>query len=138
MRIQVKSNWKQVISPGYFMEIFNEILSKEDDLDQNKEHIWVAGLSSSQRIQYIDLIHLGTTSSCTAAPKDIFRRAVIKGTSGIIMVHNHPGGDPAPSSYDFDLTKRMIMSGDVLGIKLLDHIIVAEDCFYSFSEKGNM
>ena len=65
----------------------------------------------------------GTVDSCPVHPREIFREAIIRSASGVFLAHNHPSGDPDPSSADIRLTKRMIDAGQILGIEVLDHIV---------------
>lgn len=79
-------------------------------------------------------ISKGSVSSSMAHPRDIFREAILRNASGIIMAHNHPSGDPTPSSDDVDLTKRIREAGKLLGIQLHDHIIIGKT-YYSLRQK---
>lgn len=72
-------------------------------------------------------VHIGTTNQSIVSMKDIFQRAILTNASSIIVAHNHPSGNPRPSSEDIEVTKRIYESGQLLGIELLDHIIVGDD-----------
>ena len=138
MRIQIKRKWGAMVSPQNIFKIFNEILKGEDELDQGKEHIWAIGLNGANRIQYIDLVHLGALTSCVASPREIFRRAVVKGSAKIMLVHNHPSGEAKASVDDYKLTETIAKAGYVLCIKLLDHVIVSKNGYYSFMESSSL
>ena len=135
MRIQVKSEWKKTLCSSMgIAQIAQAILDHEDELDRDKEHIWCFGLNSSNIIKYIDLVHLGTATTCCLHPREVFRLAVMKGAIGIILVHNHTGGNPSPSLDDKIITKRLVKAGEVLGIKVLDHVIISGGKFFSFAD----
>lgn len=80
-------------------------------------------------------ISKGTISTSIAHPRDIFREALIRNSTGIIMVHNHPSGDPTPSQEDIELTKRIKKAGELLGVNLLDHIIIGKT-YFSLRQKS--
>lgn len=104
--------------------IMSAILSKESELDRQKEHFWVLGTNVKNVIQYIDLVSLGILNSCNVHPRETFRLAIMKGVASIFCIHNHPGGDTKPSSEDIRVTDQLIKAGTIVGIKLLDHIII--------------
>jgi DNA repair protein RadC len=71
-----------------------------------------------------------------AHPRDIFRPAIANLTAGLIFVHNHPSGDPEPSQADLDITRRLSEVGRVVGIRVLDHVIIGQDRYFSFADEG--
>ncbi len=137
MEIAIESETK-IMSPGTVYEIMNKILSVENELDRDKEHFWIIGLNSQNKIKYIDLVHLGALNQCVCQPMEIYRMAVLRGVASVIVVHNHPSGNPAPSSQDRAATKKLMESGEILGIKFIDHVILGRDEFYSFADSGNL
>lgn len=78
----------------------------------------------------------GSTSYTYVSPKDIFRAALEKNASQMVLLHNHPSGDPSPSGDDIRVTERIRKSAQLLEIKLCDHIIIGDNCYFSFSEHG--
>ena len=80
----------------------------------------------------------GGIDVCPVDPRVVFRAAVVQGASSVIVVHNHPSGDPSPSSEDIKLTARLHKGGELLGVQVLDHLVVAGDRNFSFAEKGMM
>lgn len=82
------------------------------------------------------LISKGTVNSAMAEPREIFLKAVRYGAVNIVLLHNHPSGDVSPSSADISITKRIAEAGKLLGIQLVDHIIIGDNRFFSFREKG--
>lgn len=74
--------------------------------------------------------------SCPVDPSLIFREATIKNAVSVILIHNHPSGDPTPSKEDIRLTYRIVEAGDILGIEVLDHVIIGDGRMTSFKESG--
>ena len=132
MILQVKEIDKKINCPPEIARVLKNILSMEDQADQNKEHFWTIGVNNKNQILYIDLTHLGTLTESIIHPRDIFRQAITHGAYAIIVGHNHPSGNPEPSAKDFDITEKLKKSGEILGIECLDHIIIGHDFFYSF------
>ncbi len=83
-------------------------------------------------------ITVGTATASLVHPREIFNVAVKYPASGIILVHNHPSGSPKPSEEDLKVTERVKKAGSIMGIKLLDHVIVASGGYYSFAQEKNM
>lgn len=107
------------------------ILGKEHSADRDKEHFWTIGLNTKLVSQYVDLVTLGILDKCISHPREIFRLAVMKAVSSIIIVHNHPSGDTAPSDDDIKMTKQIVNAGRILGIYVYDHIIIGNPSFES-------
>lgn len=99
--------------------------------DADREEMLLVCCDRKNQPTHIQVISVGTLSSSPAHPREIFKAAIIANSSGIFLSHNHPSGDPTPSSEDIDLTRRMKEAGDLLGIELLDHLIVGCGCFRS-------
>ena len=79
-----------------------------------------------------------SATAALAHPREVFRAAASGGAAAIVVFHNHPSGDPTPSDDDIALTKRLICAGDLMGITVLDHVIVAESRFASMRERGDL
>lgn len=103
-----------------------------------KEHFDVAILDTKNQIISIDNISIGTLNSSIVHPRDVFNIAIKKSANAIILIHNHPSGDPTPSKEDISITNRLIESGEIIGIKVLDHIIIGNDRFLSMKEEKLM
>lgn len=118
---------KQIVTnPESAANVFHALLRALPEFDKDKEHFWVMGLNARGVTQYVDLCHVGTLSSCMVHPRDVFRMAIHRGVSCIIACHNHPGGSIAPSSFDMDMTRRLVKAGRIIGIPLNDHVIIAQ------------
>lgn len=85
-----------------------------------------------------DRVSEGSLTASLVHPREAFRAAVREAASAVIFAHNHPSGDPAPSREDVELTRRLWEAGQVLGIRVLDHVIVGRDGYYSFSDDGGL
>jgi DNA repair protein RadC len=104
--------------------------------DCRKEHFLILLLDGKNRIIRRVQISEGSLNQSIVHPREVFVSAVKESAAAIILVHNHPSGDPAPSSEDLAITRRLREAGDIMGIKVLDHIIVGDGDFVSFVERG--
>ncbi len=120
--------------------IFHSLLSSESEIDRDREHFWVVGLNTKNRIKYIELVSLGSVRSAFVHPRETFRLAVHEGVASIIVVHNHPTGDTEPSRDDIVLTERLKEAGDILDVRLLDHVIIGNGGrnYLSLSQAGRL
>lgn len=96
--------------------------------DQEKEAVVALFLNARRMICGFALIALGGLSEVVIYPREVFRPAIIHGTSAIVLMHNHPAGDPSPSEADVKITRDMIRAGQLLKIEVLDHVIVGRTC----------
>ena len=127
---------KAMTNPGIFARVLKSILKTYKVTDREKEHFWCIGLNTRNNIKYIDLVSLGTLNSSLVHPREVFRLAIYKGVSVLIIGHNHPSGDPAPSNEDIKITQRLIEAGRIIGIEVLDHVIIGGTGYYSLKEHG--
>ena len=81
---------------------------------------------------------MGSLSETTVHPREVMKEVIKESAAAVIFLHNHPSGDPHPSRQDIELTKRLCETCKVLGVKVLDHIIIGERCFYSFAQMGDI
>lgn len=103
-----------------------------------KEYFYAILLDTKNVIIAKDFVSMGDLNSTIVNPREVFKKAIKKSAKSIIIVHNHPSGNPNPSREDFAITKRLADSGELLDIEVLDHIIIGKDCFYSFKKEGNL
>lgn len=116
--------------------VYEYFKSKLDGKKQ--EHFYVIYLDNHTKIIKEKLLFIGTLNYSMVHPREIFKEALLSDASFIICVHNHPSGKSNPSKEDLNITKKILELGNKLGIKLLDHIIIGNDNFYSFYENGNI
>jgi DNA repair protein RadC len=106
--------------------------------DTKQERFFLILLDSRRRFLGEVAVSQGTIDRALVHPRDVFGPAVRQHAGAIVVVHNHPSGDPAPSPEDINVTKRLAEAGAVLGIPLLDHVVIGEGRYVSFAEKGLM
>ena len=106
--------------------------------DREKEQVWVVLLSQRSKIKAIVQVSVGCMTSSVSHPREVFRPAIMHGASAVVLVHNHPSGDPTPSVEDHQVTKRLEEAGVVVGIRLLDHIVLGYQQYRSFKDEGWM
>ena len=105
-------------------------------VDLNHEEFWIILVGRSQKVLAKELISKGGLSATVVDPKVIFGMALQHQSTGIIMVHNHPSGSLKPSQEDIHLTKKLSEAGKLLDIKVMDHLIISDNGFYSFADEG--
>ena len=103
---------------------------------KRQEHFVVLTLNNKNMIISKCLISIGTVSETIVHPREIFRQAVVDNASSIVLVHNHPSGNTAPSREDIEVTSRIEKAGALLGIRLLDHVIISKLSYLSMREDG--
>lgn len=101
-----------------------------------KEHFKVVLLDTKNQIITSEEISIGTLNASIVHPRDVFKIAIKRNANSMILIHNHPSGDPTPSKEDINITNRLIEVGDLVGIKVLDHIIIGDNSYISFKEKN--
>ena len=108
----------------------------EEMRHRNREVMKLLFLNTKSRFLGENDISVGTVNTTLVSPREIFLEALKKNAVSVILLHNHPSGDPTPSKDDILVTKRVLEAGEILGIDLLDHIIIGDNCFISLREKG--
>ncbi len=103
-----------------------------------REHFMLLLLDGRHRVLRESQISQGTLTASLVHPREVFRPAVLAASAAVVLVHNHPSGDPAPSREDLVVTRRLVEAGKILGIRVVDHIIVAENGFHSLQENGQL
>ena len=127
---------KQKIKIGNSRDCFNVIGPLLKDL--NHEEFWVLLLDRANQVLCKEQISKGGFSATVVDPKVIFKKALDKNASGIILCHNHPSGNLRPSSADIALTEKLVAAGAMLDISILDHLIVSQNGYFSFSDEGQL
>lgn len=116
-------------------DVANLLFGEMSFLD--REHLKTVLLNTRNEVLGIRDIYVGNVNSSIARPSEIFRPAVRENCPGIIVVHNHPSGDPTPSGQDVTITRQLARAGEILGIEMLDHVIIgADERFVSMKETG--
>ncbi len=102
----------------------------------DREQFLVACLDAKHAIIGVNIVSVGSLTLSIVHPREVFKPAILLNSAAIICAHNHPSGDPAPSSEDRVLTARLRQAGDLIGITILDHIILGDERTYSFADQG--
>lgn len=125
---------EKVTNSGQCYNIAKEIYK---NLDDDQEHLVVFFLNSQNKINGYKMLFKGTQTSAQVDMKVLFRNALQFGACSIILTHNHPsGGIVKPSEEDKNVTKAIMKAGEILEMKLLDHVILGDDNYYSFADEG--
>ncbi|NVK64991.1 MAG: JAB domain-containing protein [Flavobacteriales bacterium] len=135
MNINLSSEEKiKVLNGDDLYGIMQRILLRADKIDQDREHFWIVGLATNNRILFIELIGLGSVNATIAEPMDVFSFALQKRAVKIILVHNHPSGELKPSPADLDMTDRLIQVGVIVNTEVYDHLIITKRSYMSFRD----
>ena len=102
--------------------------------DKKKEHFYALLLDSKNRIIKEELISVGTLNASLIHPREVFKAAIVNSANSIILVHNHPSGDCEASLEDQDFTEKIFQTGELLKIKILDHVIIGKGNYHSFKK----
>lgn len=109
-----------------------------DMIGLKKENFHCLCLNTRNKLIHNEVVSVGTLDASIVHPREVFGPAIEFNSAGVILVHNHPSGDPEPSKSDKDLTAQLIKAGRILGIEILDHVIIGRDRFFSFSSQGGL
>jgi DNA repair protein RadC len=100
--------------------------------NQQREMFLVVLLNARHEVMSVETVSIGSLNSTVVHPREVFRPAILQSAAAILVAHNHPSGDPEPSEEDLSITKRLVQCGELLGISVLDHVIVATRGLVSF------
>ncbi len=137
MKITLKNDKKiRVLSSLDIYTVMREILLLEDPNDRSKEHFWTISIDHGHTILNIELVALGSVNKVPVEPMEVYSIPLQKKAVKLILVHNHPSGMLTPSSGDKDITDRLIQVGLIMQVPVIDHLIITEESYYSFSDNG--
>lgn len=111
-------------------------LVMEDMRHLDREHFRVILLDTKNQVLGTELVSVGSLSTSIVHPREIFKSPLRRSAAAIILVHNHPSGDPAPSREDIEVTRRLTEAGRLMGIEVLDHLVIGDQRYTSFREQG--
>ena len=115
-------------------QVFNHF---HESMRSKKKEVFIAMLLDGKNRMLRDIrISEGSLTSSIVHPREVFNPVIRDSAAGVILVHNHPSGDPAPSREDKDITKRLKEVGELVGVKVLDHIIIGDGRYMSFADQG--
>ena len=122
---------RQISSPKDAYEMIKEQLEGLD-----REQFIIACLNTKNEPTNISVVAVGTLNKAIVHPREVFKTAILSNAASIMAFHNHPSGETTPSQQDIQLTNRLYEAGELLSIKLLDHLIIGDGTFTSLKEKG--
>lgn len=118
----------------HFPEDIYKSMKPETKID--RECVWVLHANGRNKIIHKELVSMGTVNASLVAPREIFRRAIIEGSAAIVVIHNHPSGDPEPSLEDIKVCTNLLEAAKILDIKLLDFMVIGFSGYVSFMERN--
>jgi DNA repair protein RadC len=117
-------------SPQQIYEMFKDLVV------ETKEHFLALHLDCKNRIVCLDRVSVGSLNQSVVSVREVLKSVLLSSAAAIILIHNHPSGDPTPSTEDMTITRRLKEAGELLGIPVLDHIIIGDGEYVSFAERG--
>lgn len=144
--IQIRKEYEKKINSLQFLKEYSgiektvitgakSVFDKFKYLSQQEKEFFIAlHLDSKNFIKSHEIISVGTLDATIVHPREIFKSAILQSSSRIILIHNHPSGDPTPSQEDLNMTRKLIDVGELIGIEILDHVIIGKDKFWSHVE----
>ncbi|MEP0861496.1 MAG: DNA repair protein RadC [Ignavibacterium sp.] len=132
-RILHQQKWlfdKKITSPSDVAEIYIPLLKNE-----TKEQFWVLCLNNSNKIIKQEAISIGNLNSSVVHQREVFKVAIDNNAASLILMHNHPSGNPEPSNEDIVITRKLVEAGKIMDIPIFDHIIIAGNNYTSFVER---
>lgn len=113
-------------------DVYNLLSGRVKDYDE--EHLYVICLDTKNKVNKIHRVGFGILNASLIHPREVFKAAIQENSNSIILVHNHPSGDPNPSKQDIEITKILMKAGETLNIHVIDHVIIGKDTWWSWSE----
>ena len=104
--------------------------------EETRENFIAVHLDAKNKILCVDTVSIGSLNASIVHPREVFKSCLLSSAAAILLVHNHPSGDPTPSHEDHEITTRLKEGSELLGIRLLDHIVIGNPRHYSFADQG--
>ncbi len=123
-------NTERFTSPQQVFEMFRDLVL------ETKEHFLCLHLDGKNRIICMDRVAIGSLNQCVVNVREVLKSALLSSAAAILLIHNHPSGDPSPSGEDISITKRLKEAGNLICIPVLDHIIIGDGQYMSFVERS--
>ena len=111
-------------SSDQLQAILSRMLAYEDEVSQEREHLWVIGFQTLNIIKFVELVAYGSLDSVEVVPREVFRMAVAQGCSRVVVAHNHPSGSLKFSEQDHQVAKKLWESGQILDVKVIDFLVI--------------
>ena len=109
-------------------------LVKDELVNSDRERLLSVMLTTRNHLIGVETVNIGSLNCINISPREIFKSAILANAASIILCHNHPSGDLVPSDHDIEITEKLIQGGELLGIKVLDHIIVSSNGYKSLRD----
>lgn len=138
MKVPAKTTFSNSMAVAAVFQALQNQMADADPCEADREHFWCALLNTRNVVKSVNLIAVGCLSGALVHPREVFRPAVAESAAAIVLCHNHPSGDPSPSPEDVQLTERLVEAGRILGIRVLDHVIIADGGYASVMDKANL
>jgi DNA repair protein RadC len=122
---------RQLSTSAAVYEVFGERFAKVD-----REEFLDIMLDGKNRPLGFHVVSIGTLTASLVHPREVFKAAILANAAAIIVVHNHPSGDPTPSAEDVAITQRLRQAGELLGIRLLDHVVIGDGRYVAFADEN--
>ena len=134
----------ELVRERHLMSEYNRITCSEDVAKllsvylagADREHFVTLLLDTKHKVIGLNTASVGILDASIVHPREVFKPAILAGAQAVIVGHNHPSGDPTPSTNDLQVTKRLVEAGKIIGIDVLDHIVVGHESYVSFLERG--
>ncbi|MCC2254598.1 JAB domain-containing protein [Ruminococcus sp. CLA-AA-H200] len=123
----------RITDPQLAVNVINQVF---DASHMAEEHIYMIGMNAKCEPLGVFEIFKGTVDHVASSPREILIRMLLCGALNMLLIHNHPSGDPTPSMADCNFTSLIYKSAKLIGLNLSDHIIIGKDCYYSFEENN--
>ena len=128
--------FKEKEKRAVYINSTEDILQECDNLkDLKKENFVALCLDGRDKLILKEKVSIGTLNASLVHPREVFKPAIEVSAASIVIIHNHPSGDPEPSRADIEITQQIKKAGDIMGINVMDHVIIG-DGYYSFRKKG--
>ena len=119
-------------SPADIAALARDVLGLHEAAEEN---FAIICLNTKNKIAGVHTVSIGSLNASIVHPREVFKAALLNNANGIICLHNHPSGDPEPSREDIETTRRRVEAGEIMGIKVLDHVIIGGQRYLSMKEK---
>jgi DNA repair protein RadC len=138
IRLSKQQKSKPIYQADDIYAILQQVLLREGRVQRRQEYFWILGLNSDRTLVFLELLALGAQNRVEINPPEAYRMAIYKMADYVIFAHNHPSGRLQPSAEDRNTTDKLVKTGELINITVLDHFIISEKSFYSFAAEGLM
>jgi DNA repair protein RadC len=138
IRLSKQQKSKPIYQAEDIYAILQQVLLREGRIQRKQEYFWILGLNNDRTLVFLELLALGVQNRVEINPPEAYRMAIYKMADYVIFAHNHPSGKLTPSAEDKNTTDKLVKTGELINITVLDHFIISETEFFSFTASGLM